>query len=405
MNHMAGSGIPSHVPSDLVQDFSLHTAPGIDRNPSAVIDRLRDHRNIVYGIGARRGRDCWVFKTYDLIVEAFQNPALFSSERFSGFSQLLGEDWPLNPVEVDPPLHRSYRLILSKLFAPSRMNELERGIAHTVRGLTDAVLPERECDFQKSIAIPLPTAVFLDLIGLPVEDASLFLRWEQSLMHALDMKKRAAGARGIRDYLVSAIANREAHPREDILSYIVGATVDGRLLDAAEKLGMCFNLYIAGLDTVAAALGASFKYLAENSERQAELRADKALRAKAIEEILRTNSMVVAGRYVTRDAEFHGVELRRGDYVSLPTMFANRDGAHFANPTDVDFGRSNVMSHIAFGTGIHNCLGSHLARRELKIVMEEWLERVPMFRIPEGQAAVTYATAAVFGVESLPLVW
>jgi cytochrome P450 len=405
MNQMAGSGIPSHVPSELVQDFSFHTAPGIERNPSGVIDRLRDHRNIVYGIGARRGRDCWVFKTYDLIVEAFQNPALFSSERFSGFSQLLGEDWPLNPVEVDPPLHRSYRLILSKLFAPSRMNELERGIAHTVRELTDAVLPERECDFQKSIAIPLPTTVFLDLIGLPVEDASLFLQWEQSLMHSLDMKERATGARGIRDYLVSAIANRETLPRDDILSYIGGATVDGRPLDSSEKLGMCFNLYIAGLDTVAAALGASFKHLAENSERQAELRADKALRAKAIEEILRTNSMVVAGRYVTRDTEFHGVELKRGDYVSLPTMFANRDGGHFANPTDVDFGRSNVMSHIAFGTGIHNCLGSHLARRELKIVMEEWLERVPMFRIPEGQAAVTFATAAVFGVESLPLVW
>jgi cytochrome P450 len=120
---------------------------------------------------------------------------------------------------------------------------------------------------------------------------------------------------------------------------------------------------------------------------------------------LRTKSRVVAGRYVTRDAEFHGVELKQGDYVTLPTMFANRDGAHFGNPTDIDFGRSNVMSHIAFGTGIHNCLGSHLARRELKIVMEEWLERVPMFRIPEGQAAVTFATSAVFGVESLPLVW
>jgi cytochrome P450 len=402
---MTMSSIPSHVPLHLVQEFSFHTAPGINRNPASVIDALRDGRDIVYGIGARRGRDCWVFKSYDLVVEAFQNPTLFSSERFSGFSQLLGEDWLLIPPEVDPPLHRSYRQILNKLFAPSRMNELEGEITNLVRALTDAVLPLRACDFQKSIATPLPTSVFLDLVGLPLEDAPMFLRWEAALMHALDLKERAVGARAIRDYLVEAIRDRETRPRDDILSYIAKVEIDGRPLDPLEKLGMCFNLYIAGLDTVTAALGSSFKYLAENPERQAELRTDKQLRGRAIEEILRTHSMVVAGRFVTQDTEFHGVQLKRGDYVSLPTLFANRDGSHFAKPTDVDFGRANVMSHIAFGTGIHNCLGSHLARRELKIVMEEWLERVPMFRIPEGESAVTYATAAVFGVERLPLVW
>jgi cytochrome P450 len=404
MNTREPLNIPSHVPVDLVQDFSFHNARGIDRDPAAVVDALRDDRDIVYGIGARRGRDCWVFKSYDLIIEALQNPTLFSSERFSGISQLLDEDWLLIPVEVDPPLHKSYRQILSKLFAPSRMKELEEGIANSARALTDAVLPERKCDFQKSIATPLPTSVFLDLLGLPLEDATLFLEWEAALLHGIDLKDRAVGARGIRDYLVDAIKSRELHPRDDILSYIARVELEGRSLDPSEKLGMCFNLYVAGLDTVVAALGYTFKHLAENPERQAKLRIDKESRAAAIEEMLRTNSMVIAGRFVTQDTDFHGVQLKRGDYVSLPTMFANRDKAHFTAPTDVDFGRDNVMSHVAFGTGIHNCLGSHLARRELKIVMDEWLDRVPEFRIPDGEAAVTYASA-VFGVERLPLVW
>lgn len=397
--------IPDHVPAHLVQDFSFDKAPGIDRHPEIVVDSFRDDRNIVYGIGARRGRDCWVFKNYDLIIEALQNPTLFSSERFSGFSQLLGEDWLLNPVEVDPPMHRPYRQILGKLFAPSQMAKLEETIANTVRTLTDAVLPERHCEFQQAIATPLPTAVFLDLLGLPIEDAPLFLEWERLLLHAMDLKERAVGARGIKDYVVAAIKEREVSPRDDMLSYIANADLDGRPLNDDEKLGMCFNLYIAGLDTVTAALGSSFKYLAENPERQAELRGDRELRAKAIEEILRTNSMVVVGRFVTQDTEYHGVHLKRGDYVSLPTMFANRDESKFAKPTDVDFGRTNVMSHIAFGTGIHNCLGSHLARRELKIVMEEWLDRVPPFSVAPGEAAVTYATSAIFGVATLPLVW
>jgi len=397
--------VPAHVPMELVQDFSFHSAPGIDRNPAAVIDALRDDRDIVFGIGARRGRDSWVFKSYDLLVEAFQNPGLFSSERFSGFSALLGENWLLIPPEIDPPLHKSYRLILNRLFAPSRMNELEATIAGEVRALTDAVLPLGSCDFQNAVATPLPTAVFLDIMGLPREDAPRFLEWESLLLHSMDMADRARGGHGIQDYMIGAIADRERNPRDDVLTQIVTADIDGRPLTRDEKIGMCFNLYIAGLDTVAAALGATFKFLAENPERQAELRADREMRPKAIEEILRLNSMVVAGRFVTRDTEFHGVHLKAGDYVSLPTMFANRDGAHFDDASRADFERRNVMSHIVFGTGIHNCLGSHLARRELRIVLEEWLDRVPPFRIADGQNAVTYASAVVFGVESLPLAW
>jgi len=167
---------------------------------------------------------------------------------------------------------------------------------------------------------------------------------------------------------------------------------------------MAFVLYGAGLDTVASALGFTFKFLAENQEVQTRMRADEDLRKNSIEELVRASSMVVAGRTVTQDIVFHGVTLKRGDYVSLPTMFGNRDDHAFDRATEVEFGRPNILKHIGFGSGAHACLGSHMARRELKIVMDEWLDTMPQFRIKQGDQAVTYG-GSVFGVDYLPLEW
>jgi cytochrome P450 len=397
--------VPDHVPSGLVQVISFHDAPGMESDPTAVIDRLRDDRPIVWGIGARRGKDAWILKDYDVLFEAFQSPHLFSSNHFSGFSHLLGEDWLLIPPEVDPPAHGGYRRFLNKMFTPSKMNELEPKIAAIVRNLTDKVLPDGRCDFRAAVATPLPTIVFLGLVGLPVEDASQFLAWADPLMHSVDPQKVAWGARAVRDYMVEAMRERGRNPRDDIMSQIATAEIGDQPMSDTEKMAMAFNLYIAGLDTVTNALAASFLYLARDQALQAELRAKPELRAKAVEELLRTRVMVVNGRFVTQDMEFHGVQMKKGDRVALPTMFANRDPKHFADPGKIDLERNNTMSHIAFGTGIHNCLGSHLARRELKIVLDEWLDRVPPFAVPAGERPVTYGSSAVFGVEHLPLEW
>jgi cytochrome P450 len=399
-----GLSIPAHVPGELVQHWSFDTAPGLDSNPAAAMDGVRPGPPIVYLPVGRRGRGTWVLKTYDVIVEAFQTPDLFSSDRYSGFSQLLGEDWPMLPLEVDPPMHRVYRAFLNKVFSPKQMNLLEEGIGETVAKLTAAVLPAGGCDFQAAFGRPLPTTVFLRLMGLPLEHTEMFLDWEGELLHGVDNTKRAAAARAIKDYLVDTLKDREAHPREDVMSYIATGELDGKPLSDDEKLGMAFVLYGAGLDTVAAALGSTFKYLAEHQDRQAELRANPELLEKAIEELVRASSNVVAGRTVTRDIEFHGVQMKRGDYVSLPTMFANRDPERFPGGPELDFRRGNLMRHIGFGAGPHNCLGSHLARRELRITIEHWLTQAPTFRIKQGEEAVTYG-GSVFGVDYLPLEW
>jgi cytochrome P450 len=396
--------IPAHVPKELVQDWNFQTAPGLDTDPVVTMDALRAGPDIVYSVGGRRGRSTWVVKRYDQVIEALQNTEHFSSDRYSGFSQLLGEDWPMIPVEVDPPFHRPFRMFLNKVFAPGPMSKLETGILETVRALVDETLPRKECDFQAAIGRPLPTTVFLQLMGLPLDHAARFLEWEDLLMHGVELSERAAGVRAIKDYLVEKIADRMAHPNDDVLSYVSNGEMEGRALTLQEKIGMCFVLYAAGLDTVAAALGFSIKYLAQHPDRQAELRANPSLRTKAIEELLRANSNVVIGRWVARDITFHGVAMKKGDFISLPTMFANRDPERFTDPAQLNFSRAELMRHVSFGSGPHNCIGSHLARRELRIVLDEWLDRVPQFRIKDGDRAVTYGSA-VFGVDYLPLQW
>jgi len=199
------------------------------------------------------------------------------------------------------------------------------------------------------------------------------------------------------------LAERRAQPADDLLSYVATVEIEGRLLTPDEALGVAFLLYSAGLDTVANMLAFMFKYLAEHPQDQQLLRDEPALIPNAIEELMRAFPIILSGRQVTRDVEWHGVKMKAGDVVTLPTMLAGRDAQEFPNPDVVDFRREKV-SHITFAAGPHRCVGSHLARRELRIALEEWLKRVPPFRIKPGERAVTHGIG-VFGVERLPLVW
>lgn len=401
MTHMA---IPDHVPPELVRDWTLEEAGG-GADPLAAMDvRREDGPAITFAPRGRRGGPSWMVHNYDMIVEVLQNPEIFSSDRYSGFSRLLGEDWAMIPIEIDPPLHRPFRQFMNKVFAPRMMSTLEDGIAETVRGIIDQIRPAGACEFQSTMGRPLPTTVFLRMLGLPLKDAGTLLEWENGLMHGATLEIRAQAARNIKQYLLDAIADREANPHDDIISYVATAEVEGRAVSLIEKLGICFVLYAAGLDTVAATLGQMFKYLAEHPERQDELRTDSALRPRAIEEIIRAHSSVTTGRILARDAEFHGVAMKKGDFISLPLLWADRDPAKFDNPAAIDFKRIDVMRHVAFGSGPHACMGSHLARRELRIVLDQWLENMPPFRIAAGDQPVVYG-GSVFGVDRLPLQW
>jgi cytochrome P450 len=186
---------------------------------------------------------------------------------------------------------------------------------------------------------------------------------------------------------------------------LLGNTVDGRALTDDEVFGICFLLFLAGLDTVTSSLGFHFMHLARHPEQQAELRAHPERIPQAVEELLRAYSIVNMRRTVTRDITIGEATMKRGDFVIISTELGNLDPEQFNDPTRVDFNRADTnVPHMAFAYGVHRCLGSHLARRELRIAIELWLKAVPPFRMAPGRP-VRVRAAGVFGVEDLHLEW
>jgi cytochrome P450 len=218
-----------------------------------------------------------------------------------------------------------------------------------------------------------------------------------------DGEIRAGFMLSIAGYLGELLAARRAERRDDIISYLVGCSVDGRPLTDAELMEMCFLLYMAGLDTVAGMIGFMFWHLAEHPDHRRALVADESLIPDAVEEFLRYYSIVNTSRVVTRDADFGGCPMKAGDRAVLPTAAANRDPRAFTDADAFVIDR-RPNRHIAFGAGPHRCLGSHLARLELRVALEEWHRRIPEYGIADG-ATVRQDVSGVSVVENLPLVW
>ncbi len=328
-----------------------------------------------------------VITRYEDVNWALRHPEFFTS---AGGSLNLGEQ-PLIPLEFDPPEHTKYRRLLSPEFVPREITKLEPEVRRIVRGLIDQVAPRGRCDFHEEIATPLPSEIFLALMGLPEEDLSLFLRWrDDSIRPDVEpgdfegaQQIRAQTAHEISDYFRDTIAGCRDGPADTLLSRIVNSTIDGRALTETELLGISHLLLLGGLDTVTATLDCMVAFLAGHSEHRRQLVDDPALVPAAVEELLRWLTPVMAiPRSVKQDVTIGGVELKAGDGVMLAIGAANDDESEFADP-DVDFGR-HPNRHVAFGGSNHSCLGAHLARLELRVALEELHGRIPDYRIPEG---------------------
>jgi cytochrome P450 len=395
--------VPPHVPPHLVRDFRTELLPGVEADSiRAVVDATRGGPDIFFGLTTRRGAS-WIITRHELMREVYQDAATFSSRHNGDFSAMIGENWPLLPLEADPPNHANWRMLLNPIFSPTRMKALEAQIELLSNELVDAVLARGEADFMADFAGVFPIQIFLRLFGLPIEDTAKFLGWEKEIVHSMTLEGRERGLRSTIGYLRDVIAERRVQPTDDLISYIAGAQIEGRPLTDDEAVGFAVLLYVAGLDTVASTLGFMFKHLAEHPNDQQLLRDDSSLIPNAIEELLRAYPIVLSGRMVTRDVDFHGVQMKAGDVVTLVTPLAGRDDREFEDPDKIDLRRENV-SHITFAAGPHRCVGSHLARRELRIALTTWLNRVPPFRIKPGDKAVTHGISQ-FGVVCLPLVW
>ncbi|BBZ43542.1 cytochrome P450 [Mycobacterium parmense] len=322
----------------------------------------------------------------------------------------LGNVRPLIPLQIDPPEHAKYRRILDPLFTPREMARREPRVTELVNEMIDRFAGRGECDFHEEFAVPLPCTVFLQLLGLPIEDLDRFLVWKDGVIRpqgdsGYDRRHEstAAVAQQIYDYFERAIDEHIASPRDDVLSAMIAAEVAGRPLSREELLDVCFLFLIAGLDTVTDSLDCFFVFLATHPDHRHQLVEEPDILPGAVEELLRWETPVPGvARIATQDVEVGGCPISKGERVSPLLGAANTDPAEFAEPESVDFAR-NPNRHRAFGAGPHRCLGSHLARMELKVALREFHRRIPDYEIKPG-AQLTY-TAALRSVESLPLVF
>ncbi|CQD16291.1 cytochrome P450 superfamily protein [Mycobacterium lentiflavum] len=344
------------------------------------------------------------------IEMALKHTELFSSNMDA---VNLGNIRPLIPLQVDPPEHAKYRRVLDPLFTPREMARREPRVTELVNEMIDRFAGRGECDFHEEFAVPLPCTVFLQLLGLPLEDLDKFLEWKDGVIRpegdsGFDRRHESSApvAQQIYEYFDRAIDDHIASPRDDVLSALINAKVDsegGRALSREEVLDICFLFLIAGLDTVTDSLDCFFVYLARHPDHRHQLVEQPDVLPHAIEELLRWETPVPGvARVAMQDVEVGGCPISKGERVSPLLGAANTDPAEFPNPEVVDFNR-NPNRHRAFGGGPHRCLGSHLARMELRVALREFHRRIPDYEIKPG-TQLTY-TAALRSVESLPLVF
>jgi cytochrome P450 len=337
---------------------------------------------------------------------ALRNGDLFSSD-MDAIS--IGNVRPLIPLQINSPDHVKYRRLLDPLFAPKQMTLLEADVRALTNELIDGFLASGECEFNEAVAIPLPCTVFLRLLGLPYDDLDLFLEFKDNIIRApgkndeeMDAVRRATGQR-IYDYFDKVLDEREVERRDDLLSQFLDAEVDDHSLTRHDILDICYLFLLAGLDTVTASLGCMVSYLAQNPEQRQRLVDDPALIPGAVEEMLRWETPVPGvPRVLLRDVEIAGEQLQAGDKITVLLGSANIDENEFPDPHTVDFERP-ANRHLAFGSGIHRCLGSHLARLELRVALEEMHRRMPDYSIKPGETPKY--TMGIRAVEYLPLVF
>jgi cytochrome P450 len=353
---------------------------------------------------------------YDEVTWALRNPDVFSS---APDALDVGQAQPLIPLQLDPPDHTRYRLVLNPLFKPKAVARLEPDVRALVAGLLDGIADRGRCDFHEEISTPLPSTIFLRLMGLPQSDLPQFLRWRDDVIRP-DVapgdvegaaRVREAAGQAINGYFESAIDRAQQQPGADdgegdgdgLLGDLVGAELDGRPLDRSELLGICHLMLLGGLDTVTATLDCMVTYLARHPERRRALADDLSLVPAAVEELLRHQTPVMVVPRVVRQAiTLRGVELQPGDPAVLVLGAANSDDAVFADAGELDLGRG-ASRHVAFGVGHHFCLGAHLARLELRVTLEELHRRIPDYRIPDD--AEIHFSPGIRQTHGLPLEW
>ena len=406
---------PAHVPPERVVDLSWAMG-GVANDlvdpylPFAwlngkEIPRLLDASPPREGLGAIAGatNGNWVVTHYEDIDRVYTDNELFSNSGTGEFQRLIGESFRSIPLAVDPPEHSKFRMFLMPFFSPARINrDLEPRIRDVVVEMIDSVAKKGEVDMAWDFARVFPVRIFMGLMGFPKAMFDDFLEWEWNILHSGSLEKMQWAMRNVLGFLRRFIAEKERDPDEHLTSSIVNGMIEGKPLSEDDKIGIVWFLWLGGLDTVAATISQMYRRMALQPDIQRRLREHPELIAGAVDEFLRTQPILSTRRVAKKDFEWHGMNIKAGEGVTCLNVAGNFDPARFNNPREFDPTRK-VNRHFTFVAGVHSCLGAHLARRELRLLLEEWFKRIPEFRVKPGADAAVHP--GLLSIRNLPLVW
>jgi cytochrome P450 len=393
--------------SDWATDFD-HTDQEWVADPYPIWDELRSRCPVAH---SDRYGGTWLPVRHDDVAavaydtDHFTSRSVVVSEVRPGPDDLPAPIGLAPPITSDPPFHALARRLLLPAFAPKPIEALEPFTRELCVELLDASAGERQIDAAVDYAQHIPLRVIVRMLGFPQEDADLFRRFIRMVLEDVDQsaeERQAIVDEGELDaYIDARIAEHLADPQDDLTTFLLEAELDGNKLDPDHVRGTMVLLMIAGIDTTWSAIGASLWHLAQNPEDRRRLAAEPELMDTAVEEFLRAYAPVTMARLVATDFDFRGREMKEGDWLLLPFPAANRDPEQFPDADKVLIDRVENR-HAAFGLGIHRCIGSNLARMELRVALEEWMKRYPDFELVDP-TEVTWSAGQVRGPRTVPV--
>ncbi len=375
-----------------VRDFDLQNRKVLDRDPFKAFLEARE----MDPFWTEDDGGSWVFTRYDQCREIQQDPRTFTHSE-----PKLSYDEPLMPSYFDPPEQTKQRSVILPLMTAAKIDPLEPKMHQVCRDMIAGFKDKGHCDVVTEFARRYPIRIFGDLYGLPEERREEFRNLAETYLHGDEHKMPAWES--IRQIMQTELESRLEHPQDDMLNGIAHGQIDGQPIPMASAVNLASTVFLGGLDTLPSNIGWTLRYLAEHPEQRRQLIEQPETISVAVEEFFRVfPSVAQNGARATRDVDFHGVHIKKGDRVTTMICLANQDSAVFEDPLILDFTRAK-NKHMAFSAGSHRCLGSHLARHELGVALQEWHAQIPDYRVADYDQ-ITY-TGGVLAMTYLPLKW
>lgn len=393
--------IPAHVPDDLVRDVDVFKINTLHDDLHLAWKRVQDENPSIFYTPHNGGH--WIMTRAHLIERLFSEPELFVS-RHAYIPPLAPGVPEMLPINSDGDEHRAYRSFIMPFLVTKQLGAAIGRARDLAIELIEDLKGRGECDFMADFAEHLPIQIFLDMVDLPLTDRSRLLKFAE-LVRINDPDEKLVRQADMMAYLNEWIEKRIENPGDDMISKIVTGKVGDRPMTRDEMMGECMVILLGGLDTVASMLGFIANFLAREPEFRQRLARNPEIIPKVIDELMRRFGVAAPCRRVARDVEVDGISLKEGDVIYLGSFFHGLDEQRWKDSLLVDLDRQ-VDNPQTFGgaKGPHRCPGAGLARAEVTIFLEEWLKRIPDFRLKSG-CQPRFGSGSVNGVYTLPLVW